>query len=207
VQQSIPGKSTVIPNFYNPVFDQFTHAVKDKHTVFVGRLVSDKGVDLLIRSFKQVIATFPDAQLTIFGDGPEKGALLEIIDSLLLTKYITINTPLPPEALAQQLAHYKWLVIPSIWEEPFGLVALEGLASGCKIIAANGGGLPEAVGNFGLLFKRGNQQDLTNTLIKAYSESTLILNNNQALQTHLTLHSRSVIAKNYIQAFSKLIYS
>ena len=46
---------------------------------------------------------------------------------------------------------YTWLV-PSSWQEPFGLVALEALSQGCRVAVSKRGGLPEAVGRFGQVF-------------------------------------------------------
>jgi glycosyltransferase involved in cell wall biosynthesis len=56
------------------------------------------------------------------------------------------------------------MVIPSVWREPFGVVALEGIACGCVVLASDGGGLTDAVGPAGLLFRRGDVSDLTSKL-------------------------------------------
>ncbi|MFX7784778.1 glycosyltransferase, partial [Acinetobacter baumannii] len=55
-------------------------------------------------------------------------------------------------ALANALNNCKVMVIPSIWEEPFGIVALEGLASGCIIACSDRLGLREATGGYAFLF-------------------------------------------------------
>ena len=59
---------------------------------------------------------------------------------------------------------HRVMVVPSIWEEPFGIVALEGLACGCEVVIARSGGLPEATGPFGVTFKRGDPVDLANVI-------------------------------------------
>ena len=48
--------------------------------------------------------------------------------------------------LVNQLNQSEILVVPSLWSEPFGIVALEGLACGCALLASDAGGLPDAVG-------------------------------------------------------------
>lgn len=205
VQKAISGKVVVIPNFYNPVFNSDPALSRTAHTVFVGRLVSDKGLDLLFKAIARIRVDFPALHLSVFGDGPEKKALMLLADELGIAHLISFNNAFPPDQLAQKLSTFRWMVIPSIWEEPFGLVALEGLASGCTVIASDGGGLPEAVGNFGLLFKRGDIDDLADQLRKAYS--TPFQQDDAALQQHLAAHNRSSIAQQYIHYFSTLLHS
>lgn len=204
VQETIPGKSLVIPNFYNPVFDTLSTIPKVDSTVFVGRLVSDKGVDLLLNAFADVIKDYPSNHLSIIGDGPEKENLLECCKKLHLLNHVTFINSLEPNLLAQKIASFKYLVIPSLWEEPFGLVALEGLAAGCKVIAADGGGLPEAVGEFGLLFKRGDKADFIKKLKMAYSLPSQIVTLSENLKLHLAKHNQHVIAQQYLNYFSTL---
>ena len=55
------------------------------------------------------------------------------------------------QKLQNKLTEHLCMVIPSIWEEPFGIVALEGIASCDVVISSNRGGLPEAVGSCGYL--------------------------------------------------------
>jgi len=205
VQSTIAGKVAVIPNFYNPVFDIQTNMPRKAHTVFVGRLVSDKGLDLLFKAIDLIKADFPDLHLSIFGDGPDREKLVQLAKELKITSLVSFNHSLSPDLLARQLADFRWMVIPSLWEEPFGLVALEGLAAGCAVIASDGGGLSEAVGNFGLLFKRGDAHDLAETLRKAYSVG--FQQNMISLKEHLAVHNRRFVAQKYIQYFSSLQHS
>lgn len=205
VQETISGNVDVIPNFYNPVFDIQNTQPRKAHTVFVGRLVSDKGLDLLFRAIDLVRADFPDLHLSVFGDGPDREKLVQLAQELKITHLVSFNYSLSPDLLAQQLANFRWMVIPSLWEEPFGLVALEGLAAGCSVIASDGGGLPEAVGNFGLLFKRGDVHDLAEQLRKAYS--TPFHQDMVALKEHLAAHNRRFVAQKYFQYFRSLQHS
>lgn len=56
--------------------------------------------------------------------------------------------------VAQLMATTRCLVVPSLWQEPFGIVALEALASGCTVIASRIGGLTEAGGPYASYFPR-----------------------------------------------------
>jgi len=117
--------------------------------VFVGRLVSEKGVDLLIRSFACLQVAYPDARLSIIGDGPERDALVRLAAESGCGARVTFMGRRSPQGVASFLATQQCLVVPSVGFESFGLVALEGLAAGCEVIVTRRGGLPEAVGDFG----------------------------------------------------------
>ena len=64
-------------------------------------------------------------------------------------------------------------VVPSVWDEPFGLVALEGMAAGKAVVAASAGGLPEVVGDAGVLFDRGDTSDLAKKLAQLVREPAI----------------------------------
>ncbi|CAN0597923.1 unnamed protein product, partial [Ectocarpus sp. 12 AP-2014] len=98
-----------------------------------------------------------------------------------------------------------YIIIPSTWEEPFGLVALEGLACGCIPIASNGGGLPEAIGKTGIIFQSGSIESLTNSLKKLYSNTLLQEQFLKAIPNHLNGHHSKKIADKYIQAIENHI--
>ena len=63
------------------------------------------------------------------------------------------------------------IVIPSLWEEPFGLVAAEAMSNGIAIIASDIGGIPEIVKNNGVLIKDINKSRLKNELIELISNA------------------------------------
>ncbi|HEX8462923.1 MAG TPA: glycosyltransferase, partial [Segetibacter sp.] len=96
------------------------------------------------------------------------------------------------------------MIIPSIGEEGFGIVALEGMACGCKIIAADAGGLSEAVRNFGKLFRMGNQQELENLLKIEITELKKYSNNIEetTLKNYLSEHNKKAVAEKYLTLFN-----
>ena len=77
VQAHIPGRSIVIPNTYRTeIFKEYGDVVRDLDIVFVGRLVSDKGVTDLIDALGQLGQAGFRPRLSIVGDGPERPAIL-----------------------------------------------------------------------------------------------------------------------------------
>jgi glycosyltransferase involved in cell wall biosynthesis len=182
--------------------------VRNKDFVFLGRLVSDKGADLAIKAFHQLIEdptrskeSYPYS-LTIIGDGPELHNLLTLVDKLNVNESVTFKGTLTGTELTGCLNEHKYLLVPSMWKEPFGNVALEGLACGCIPIVSDGGGLPDAVGMAGLVFERGNLTALVSTMKKLVNSSTLQFRLKFNAITHLRNHQPDVVSKKYLQIIS-----
>ncbi|MDX2133697.1 MAG: glycosyltransferase family 4 protein [Saprospiraceae bacterium] len=141
-------------------------ANRTKDLVFLGRLVSEKGVDLLLSALQYARLAGHYFDLTIIGDGPENKNLHQKAGALGLSSQVTFAGQLTGEALVDSLNDHKVMVVPSMAYEGFGLVALEGIACGCIVFAANRGGLPEAVGACGRLFPPENVVSLAEMLIQ-----------------------------------------
>src|SRR5690606_36216333 len=109
--------------------------------VFVGRLVSQKGCEMLIDACAQLTVPFT---LNIIGNGVEAEKLMEKVLTLGLEKQIRFLGRMDGEPLAKMLNRHKVMIVPSMDVEGFGIVVLEGLACGCKLIVSNAGGLTEA---------------------------------------------------------------
>lgn len=152
----------VIHNSYNEsLFRKLDGVERSGDLIFLGRLVSDKGCDLIIDALKILEGEHcMRPRLTIVGDGPESAALKQQAGIEGVLDQIHFAGSRQGEELVKLLNQHRIMIVPSVWEEPFGIVALEGLACGCHVVVANSGGLPEAVGQCGLVFERGNSNDL-----------------------------------------------
>ena len=169
LQQRCWPKALLIGNSYDDKVFTIQPAVeRKKDFVFVGRLVSDKGVDLAIRAFARMVTADSDPDLalvtfTIIGVGPDKEMLEALAASLLPPGRVHFVGSLRGAALAEELNRHSYQFIPSMWREPFGIVALEGIACGLIPIVSDGGGLPYAVGDAGVVFHRGELDSLVET--------------------------------------------
>lgn len=113
--------------------------------VFVGRLVREKGLDTLLTAFATVHARRPEARLDIVGDGPARSQVEASIRALGLTSAVRLHGQLPHEQ-ANAVACAAWVqVVPSLWAEPFGIVAVEAMMRGTAVIASDSGGLADVV--------------------------------------------------------------
>ncbi|HLZ16161.1 MAG TPA: glycosyltransferase family 4 protein [Cyclobacteriaceae bacterium] len=199
---TLKGKSVVIPNFFSDDFVRMESIKKDRDIVFVGRLVSDKGADDLVRSLAVLKSRGIAISCTIIGDGPEKDQLNLLIGNHALEKSVTLKGPLKGLALVAEINAHKIMVIPSRWPEPFGIVVLEGLACGCRIVCSAGGGLPEAANGFGLLFPNHDVVALADRIQEAIAAGPYGTNDTHAIGDYLKNRTAPVIADQYLHLFT-----
>lgn len=205
--------ATVIGNPYR--INEFRVLPGVKRTidfVFLGRLVSQKGTDQAILAVHQLINLSAyrrrapaKPKLTIIGDGPERSRLENLIVELNLKEYVHFTGPLHGEDLIQCLNRHRFILVPSIREEAFGNVALEGMACGCLPIVSDCGGLPDAVGNAGLKFRSGDVNDLLTCIQKVLDNPVLEQQIRDAATSHLAAHHPDVIAQRYLEVISKAL--
>ena len=202
VAQCFRTNSTIIPNPYDSrTFNVRSTSATRSGLAFVGRLVSEKGADLLLESLARLASIGLRPRLTVIGSGPEERSLQQLSDKLSLRDQVTFVGAKKPFEIAEILNHHQILVVPSRYAEPFGVVALEGIACGCAVIGSSGGGLPEAIGPCGITFQNGDVAGLT-------SELTRLLNNPSECDRlvanaaqHLSQFQLSAIAKSYLDIF------
>lgn len=205
IKQYTFKKALVIENSYNSSVFNLNKVNKIKDFVFVGRLVSDKGVDMCIELLKELNKIKEEKySLTIIGDGPEMKNLIKLTKTYNLTGQINFLGFLTPEATSLELKLNRFLLVPSRWEEPFGIVALEGMACGCIPIVSNGGGLPDAVGNAGVVFVRNSVDSLVESTIKLLDnegeQNSLLLTANE----HLKKHTEEHVSQRYFDEILKV---
>ncbi|UCE26192.1 MAG: glycosyltransferase [Candidatus Coatesbacteria bacterium] len=127
---------------------------------YLGRLVPEKGVDVLLKAFRGIIRDVPDAALWIIGDGPSRARLER--DAAGLGKNVRFwGRKLNPFPL---LASSDFFCLPSR-TAGFELVLPEAMALGLPIVASGTGGIPEVVGDAGILVEPENDRMLVNALV------------------------------------------
>lgn len=195
--------ATVIGNPYrNNLFRILNSEDRGNSFVFLGRLVSDKGVDLAIKALYSLVrdSGFSNKYfLTIIGNGEEREALENLVESLNLKKHVEFKGSLSGEELVLELNKHKFLLVPSQWKEPFGNIVLEGMACGCIPIVSDGGGLPDAVGKAGLTFKRGDLDSLVLCINSIINDEILEWNLRNAASEHLKFHYPDIVSSRYLE--------
>jgi glycosyltransferase involved in cell wall biosynthesis len=177
---------------------------------YVGRLITEKGVAELLRALKYVRdmeeTTFgkKTSNLRIMGKGPEKASLLALAKSLDIEDCLSWEV-YPADEVKGQLLEAGICVMPSIWEEPGAVTALELLALGKPLIVSERGWLSECAGNAGLTFPNGDWQALGQVMLKLAHDPQLQLSLvKNALARRKQFDSKTSI-KQYVDLFSKCL--
>ncbi len=159
-------KVRVIPNGISETwFDVGREEAEKPLVIYVGRLVPEKGAHLLVEAMPSVLAEFPSAELILAGDGPMEGDIRRRIYQTGLGKVVTMAGRQDDFGL-RRLYGSAWVAaFPSSYE-PFGIVALEAMATGVPCVVGGAGGLREIVidGKTGLTIPPGDVGALAEAL-------------------------------------------
>ncbi|QPN63428.1 glycosyltransferase family 4 protein [Synechococcus sp. CBW1004] len=139
---------------------------------FAGRLVTEKGVDDLLDAMHILVRRIPAASLLVAGDGPERKHLEARARRIGIGHHVVFLGHLSRLQLEERLKGAWVQVVPSRWEEPFGIVAAEAMMRGTAVLATNSGGLNEIIQDHetGLLVPANDPQSLAEAL------TTMLLN-------------------------------
>lgn len=199
------GASHVVLNAYDDgIFYNFIPwEQRDRDIVFLGRLVSQKGCDTLLESLGQLQSQGMKPNLTIVGDGPDRPMLERMSNELGLRDRVLFTGTLQGKSLADLLNRHRIMVVPSRYEEPFGIVALEGLACGCIPVVSERGGLVDAISGHGFTFPNGDATALSKVLANVFQAPEAALERLATVETHLNQCSPHSVAKQYLNIFQQ----
>jgi glycosyltransferase involved in cell wall biosynthesis len=113
------------------------HATR-RRVVFAGRVVTPKGVGVLIRAAREV-----DGEFVICGDGWRLQQMRRLAQRLGVEQRVRFTGWLDADDLARELAEASVVALPSVWPEPFGLVGIEAFAAGRPVVASQTGGIED----------------------------------------------------------------
>jgi glycosyltransferase involved in cell wall biosynthesis len=199
------GGAVVVPNPYRDhIFRRRPEVARTRDLVFVGRLVSDKGVDVLLHALAILKNRGMVPGLSVIGRGPDEGLLRNLAVTLGVAGQVHFEGAKEGEELARRLNESEVMVIPSLWKEPFGVVALEGIASGCVLVASEGGGLADAVGACGVLVPNGDVAALADALEKVLTSSEVRARCRAAADEHLERHRAESVARGYLDVLLRV---
>ncbi|MDQ3677754.1 MAG: glycosyltransferase family 4 protein [Actinomycetota bacterium] len=175
---------TVIPNGIDPAdlqpvadLDELRArfaAPGERLVLLVGRLVYEKGFQLALEAMPRVIRRAGRVRFLVAGSGTHEAELREQARKLELMRHGTFMGWIGDDVLHSLYRIADLCVVPSIYE-PFGLVALEAMASGCPCIVADTGGLREVVPNadVGLRFRSRDPRALAEMIERVLTDDAL----------------------------------
>ena len=145
-----------------------------KLVLLVGRLVYEKGFQLALEAMPGVIERVPGTRFLVAGSGTHEAELRRQAEGLGLMEHGTFLGWIGDDVLHSLYPIADICVVPSIYE-PFGLVALEAMASGCPCLVADTGGLREVVPHeeAGLRFRARDPEALTEMAVRVLGDEQL----------------------------------
>lgn len=136
---------------------------------YVGRLVPEKGVEVLLRALDRLLLSgVNNWRLDVVGGGPQRRALERLSAELGLSERVSFLGQLPSMQMPAFYRQLDVLLMPSLtrrnWKEQFGRVLVEAMACGVVPIGSDSGAIPEVIGEAGLIVPEGDVTGLAHTL-------------------------------------------
>ncbi len=126
---------------YNSINGQnISNVEPGNYILYVGRLTYGKGVDLLIKAYSLLKQTPKKLSLVIIGNGPLKKQI-----NTLKINGLKLMGQMPYQNTLEMIKKAKLVIVPSVWEEPFGRVALEAQIMGIPVVVSDHGALQEII--------------------------------------------------------------
>ena len=180
-------------NFYSCDMDfrRLYATDNEKIVFFVGRLVNEKGVHVLLDAVPKVLSRCYNAKFIIAGKGPELDNLKRRAQDMNISNKVLLPGYLSEEELMKFYKCVDIAVFPSLYE-PFGIVALEAMVANVPVIVSDAGGLNEIINHKenGWKFRTGNSEMLAECILD------IIFNND--LANNIALNAYNNIKKSYI---------
>ncbi|HEY6759190.1 MAG TPA: glycosyltransferase family 4 protein [Baekduia sp.] len=183
-------RATTVPTYVAPLVEEVTlpfspHAdafagierrtAEPPTFLFAGRVTEDKGVDVAIRALAKLVEERPAARLLVAGTATDemRSSLTALAGSLgLEPQAVTFLGNLEAHDLRERIATCRAMLVPSVWDEPGGLVCLDSAVAGIPLVAAAVGGIPELVRDeeHALLFPRSDAARCAQLMLRVLDE-------------------------------------
>lgn len=168
-QKGFAKPVTVIPQFGVPEMfaPQPEPRAPDEFVIgYAGRLVSEKGVHILLRAAAQLQGNW---RLRVVGSGPEQESLQTLARDLQIAPRVEFIRWADSAAMPRFYNSLDVVVVPSLtrpnWKEQFGRVLLEAMACGVPVIGSDSGEIPFVVGDAGIIVPENNADALARALM------------------------------------------
>ena len=183
---------------------------KKKEILFVGRLVPEKGVHIYVKAVKLIAHICPEWKFGLIGSfrlGDNQNT------NSYADKVVKEFNNVGSQAKFYGFQDYSFvedkmktasiIVIPSVWQEPFGLVAAEAISNGSCVIASKVGGLPEIIENNGILIENINHKKLKKNILNLIKNDKLIKYNQRKAWKNFKFSSE--VSSRKLDNFRKII--
>lgn len=210
-------KLRVIPNGVEPGDFETTADIEEikrhyaprgeKIIFFIGRLVQEKGVQVLLEAAPKIIANNADTKFIIAGKGPRLDFLKYKAQAMGIGKHVEFVGYVADEIRNKLFKMADVAVFPSLYE-PFGIVALEGMATNTPVVVSDTGGLSEIVehGVDGLKAYTGSASSLADNILTILKNQELGRRlSMQAFRKVMESYSWTAVARKTTEVYSEVI--
>ena len=196
------SKTTIIEN---PIISECNPNFSNKNYIlYFGRISYEKGISDLLKA----MLNLKNVNLVIVGDGPDMIKSKEFVLNNNLSNNISFAGPKWGLELDEYISNCKFVVLPSIWNDPNPLVVLQSYLFGKPVIGSDIGGISDQIDHnkTGYLFPAGDTTSLAESIMKLYSDENLIVEmGKQAEIKAKTIHSPDRYYKKTMNIFNKLL--
>jgi len=175
--------------------------------LYLGRLVSEKGVGTLIKALGLMLRDYPDErlELLVVGEGGWRGQLESLTKEAGVENNVVFAGRKTGSQLKALIQQCEIAVVPSEWEEPMGGVALELLGAGKPLIVSRNGGLAECVGDAALLFDNGDHEMLAHRMTQLLRDENLRARLKENAKRQLEQFDPETLVSKYIDLFDRVL--
>jgi glycogen synthase len=175
---------------------------------YLGRLVTEKGVDVLLQAAAKLNREGTDFRLKIIGDGPDRQRLESVARELGVGHGVRFIGYRSGESLSAALADVSVNIMPSRCEEACPLTAIEQMMRGQLMIAADLGGLGEVVGDTGLKFAPGDSDGLAECIRQVIDQPSLIQTLGEAGRRRaLDIFSKEEMMQQHLALYGQVVHA
>jgi glycogen(starch) synthase len=169
-----------------------TNSFGPPRIVFQGRLVTTKGLPVLLEAASILSSENRAFEILVIGDGPERAAVQQLTEKLRLSSCVFFAGRIAAGDLDSAFAKGDIVAVPSLGGEVFGMVLAENMSRGLPVVASNLGSFAEVLGDAGLTFRVGDAKDLARQIMRLLDDP--------ALASVLSLRARTRISDRYLQS-------
>ncbi len=184
-----------------------TQPAKPLRVGYAGRLLKEKGVEILLEAITQIPHFLVEAH--IIGSGPHAEALRAKVAELGLQSRVTFVPSVPPAIMRSALCELDALVLPSLstpyWEEQFGRVIVEAMACGIPVIGSSSGAIPEVIGDAGIVVPENSPKALAGAIADlAHSIDTRLELRARGIKRVASRYTQTEVARTYSEFLTRV---
>lgn len=199
-------RSTIVYNCADTsVFVPEPGARAGERFLFIGRFVREKGIDVLLRAVARCAAVGTPVGLDLVGGGPMTEELRRTVHERKLEPWVTFRGRLSGHALAAAIRSSLAVVVPSTWDEAFGIVAAEAISCGRPAIVSAAGGLPEVVDDASCTVPAGDDEAWANALLRVRTNTAWRESVERRLPVVAARFTESRHVEGYLEVYRRVI--